>query len=82
MTNPLTAHGPDYNPDTWAGGYQTRQVGVAVDVLPASTTNAASPQYHEAPYPSVYSALANPPAGMTTAVEMALPAVPVITPEE
>jgi len=48
--------GPDYNPDAWKLGYQQRQFGVGED--PGGRP------------PSVYNALANPPASMTTAVEL------------
>lgn len=74
---------PDYNPSTWALGYQTRQFGVAVDPPPAQTTVSS-------PYPSVYSALANPPANMTASITQQLPLVmstnrataPAITPTQ
>lgn len=61
---------PDYNPATWALGYQQRQFGVAADPLPSGSVLGEPPlQYSTAPYPSAYSALANPPANMTAAVE-------------
>jgi hypothetical protein len=72
----VDAH-PDYNPLTWALGYQVRQFGVAADPTPSGL------QANNRHYPSsVYSAMANPPADMTTAIEMALPAAPVITPDQ
>jgi hypothetical protein len=65
---------PAYNPATWSLGYQQRQFGVAADPDPSGV----GPELPG----SIYSALANPPANMTTAIEMALPAVPVITPDQ
>jgi hypothetical protein len=73
---------PDYNPATWALGYQQRQFGVAADPLPTGVTAGESDQFSGMPYPSAYSALANPPGNMTTAIEMALPAAPDITPDQ
>lgn len=76
---------PDYSPATWALGYQTRQFGVADDVLPTGVTSAEVFQYADAPYPSVHSALANPPANMTTAIELALDPnypTPAVTPNQ
>jgi hypothetical protein len=69
-------HGdPAYSSATWQVGYQQAQFGLCADPL-ASGTNASPHQ------PSVYSALANPPANMTTAIEMAIPTAPVITPDQ
>jgi hypothetical protein len=57
---------PDYNPETWELGYQTSQFGTRADPPPGGTDEPM-------PYPSVYSALANPPDEMTTAIELPLP---------
>lgn len=54
MTTPA-ALGPDYDPDVWKLGYQSRQFGVCGD----APDDAAS----------VLSGLANPPAEMVTAAE-------------
>lgn len=76
---------PDYNPATWALGYQQRQFGVADDPRPTGVSPQEVLQYADAPYPSIYSALANPPANMTTAINKALdpdyPA-PAVTPNQ
>lgn len=65
---------PDYNPTTWSLGYQQRTFGLAADPSPAGTGP-------ERPG-SIYSALANPPANMTTAIELPIPIAPVIAPTE
>lgn len=65
---------PAYNPETWSLGYQQRQFGVAADPSPTGT-GPESPG-------SIYSALANPPDAMTTAIEMVIPTVPDITPTQ
>jgi hypothetical protein len=66
---------PAYNPATWSLGYQNRQFGVAADPVPTGSETPLE-------YPSVYSALANPPANMTTAIELAIPTAPVLTPDQ
>lgn len=66
---------PAYNPATWALGYQTRQFGVADDPFPGGSETPVA-------YPSVYSALANPPASMTTAIELPIPTAPDVTPNQ
>lgn len=53
MTTPVH---PDYDPDTWKGGYQDRQFGVA-----------QLPDLEGRPS-SAYDAMSNPSAAMTTAV--------------
>jgi hypothetical protein len=75
MTAP-TYSNPDYNPKTWALGYQQSQFGKNADPVPTGSEGKA------APYPSIYSALANPPAAMTTSVEMAIDTAPVIVPDQ
>jgi hypothetical protein len=65
---------PAYDPATWSLGYQQRTFGLAAD--PSATGTGP-----ELPG-SIYSALANPPDNMTTAIEMAIPTAPVIAPTE
>jgi hypothetical protein len=61
--------GPDYDPDTWKLGYQQAQFGLGCDP-PGDRP------------PSIYSALANPPANMTAAIDLPNPTVPNITPTQ
>ena len=75
MTVKGNAPGPDYDPDSWKLGYQTRQFGVADDPSPSGLSSPMPPG-------SAYSAMANPPAAMTTAIEAAIPAAPSITPTQ
>lgn len=48
--------GPDYDPDVWALGYQQRQFGQGTDP--------------DGRPPSAWAGLADPPAAMTTAVNL------------
>ena len=66
---------PDYNPNTWKLGYLIAQYGTMADPAASGTGVPAFP-------PSIYSSLANPPAAMTTAIELALPTAPAITPTQ
>lgn len=65
---------PAYNPETWSLGYQQRQFGRAADPDPSGV----GPEIPG----SIYSALANPPDSMTTAIELAIPDAPDITPTQ
>jgi hypothetical protein len=63
---------PDYKPSTWALGYLKAQYGHLHDPAPTGTTGDYPP--------SIYAALANPPASMTTALLLPIPDAPGITP--
>jgi hypothetical protein len=69
---------PDYNPATWALGYQVRQFGLGQDPLPSGLTHNST----EGVPASIYAALANPPTTMTTAIELVEPTAPSITPDQ
>lgn len=68
-----TFGGPDFTAAPWKLGYQVRQFGVGQDPGPTASAgaNAASDNDTLYPYaPGIYSALADPPAAMTTAIEL------------
>jgi len=67
MTAP--AGDPAYNPATWKLGYQTRQFGYGQDPMP---TGGSTSNSNKDVLPSVYGAMATPPANMTTAAGKAL----------